>query len=252
MDTDDEMGRSQDSRSLYSDISLQLDDSFFRRDSLSLVMNGAVEANRSIAQHVYHIPIPSMELDLPMNQVYHSKNSLPQLPLVEEDEGHRNDKNERGHGIGPSTSRRLRNVGMKSSSFYPARVSRENRHVIQHHYRDHAFDLDENENMKGRGGAKRTLSIPVTKKKGGVAVPFPLKLHELLEKAEEENLTHIVSWQSHGRAFVVHDPKSFVRHLMPRYVLSTCMIDSGFFIPFNSFRQQIFSTDQVDFFSETA
>ena len=87
------------------------------------------------------------------------------------------------------------------------------RHVIQHNYHDHAMDVTNIEETIG-------LDAPI-KKKGGVAVPFPLKLHELLEKVEEEGQQHIVSWQPHGRAFVVREPKTFVADLMPRFFRQT-------------------------------
>jgi hypothetical protein len=52
--------------------------------------------------------------------------------------------------------------------------------------------------------------------KGGVACPFPWKLHEMLNATEEEALHRIVSWCSHGRAFLVHQPKEFAAVVMPR------------------------------------
>jgi hypothetical protein len=54
--------------------------------------------------------------------------------------------------------------------------------------------------------------------KGGVARPFPWRVHDMLDAAQKEGLGHIVSWQSHGRAFTVHKPKDFVEQIMPRYV----------------------------------
>ncbi len=90
------------------------------------------------------------------------------------------------------------------------------RHIIQHDYHDHSFDPVEFDDFV----LVQDNSCSI-KKKGGVAIPFPLKLHELLDKAEEEGLTHIVSWQPHGRAFVVHEPKLFVSQLMHRFFRQT-------------------------------
>ncbi len=90
------------------------------------------------------------------------------------------------------------------------------RHIIQHNYHDHAFEpVDFDEFV-----LDHDTSCAI-KKKGGVSIPFPLKLHDLLEKAEEEGLNHIVSWQPHGRAFVVHEPKKFVSQLMHRFFRQT-------------------------------
>ena len=54
--------------------------------------------------------------------------------------------------------------------------------------------------------------------KGGVACPFPWKLHEMLEAVAGESLENVVCWQPHGRAFVVKDPKQFVEKVLHRYV----------------------------------
>lgn len=53
--------------------------------------------------------------------------------------------------------------------------------------------------------------------KGGVTVPFPWKLHNMLDAMDREGDHSIVQWQPHGRAFVVHDPKLFVSIIMPKY-----------------------------------
>lgn len=53
--------------------------------------------------------------------------------------------------------------------------------------------------------------------RGGVATPFPWKLHEMLEDAAKENNESIVSWCPHGRSFIVHKPKIFVEKVMPTY-----------------------------------
>jgi hypothetical protein len=75
--------------------------------------------------------------------------------------------------------------------------------IVQHDYHDHATDVvsDYHEEHPARGG---------------VTSPFPLKLHEMLEIAALEGNEHIVSWQPHGRCFVVHKPKEFVE-LLPGY-----------------------------------
>jgi HSF-type DNA-binding len=57
--------------------------------------------------------------------------------------------------------------------------------------------------------------------KGGVTVPFPWKLHNMLDAMDSEGDHSIVQWQPHGRAFVVHDPKQFVSIIMPKYFNQT-------------------------------
>ncbi|GKY91420.1 hypothetical protein MPSEU_000114300 [Mayamaea pseudoterrestris] len=47
-------------------------------------------------------------------------------------------------------------------------------------------------------------------------VPFPVKLYYMLEDIHASGDTSIVSWQPHGRAFVVHKPEELVA-LLPKY-----------------------------------
>lgn len=66
---------------------------------------------------------------------------------------------------------------------------------------------------------KQEIDIPKGKRKGprgGVVVPFPVKLYAMLEGTQKEGLEHIVSWQPHGRCFMVHEPTEFVADILPR------------------------------------
>jgi hypothetical protein len=65
------------------------------------------------------------------------------------------------------------------------------------------------------------LSVDRQPAKGGVTIPFPLKLHEMLDQIEADGLANVISWQPHGRCFVVHDPKSFSESVMPTYFRQT-------------------------------
>jgi hypothetical protein len=48
-------------------------------------------------------------------------------------------------------------------------------------------------------------------------VSFPFKLHEMLDEADKHpGLKAIVSWQPHGRAFIVHDPALFIQEANKR------------------------------------
>lgn len=85
-------------------------------------------------------------------------------------------------------------------------ASSRRRHVVKHDYHDHAFDKDDSD-------ASGRLKKPRKGPRGGVTTPFPVKLHMLLEHNEYE---HIISWQPHGRCFLLHDPKKFLEIVMPR------------------------------------
>ncbi|KAL3909229.1 MAG: hypothetical protein SGILL_008168 [Bacillariaceae sp.] len=85
------------------------------------------------------------------------------------------------------------------------------RHFVKHDYHDHAFDTDESDvdgEAAGRSGKPRKP----------VAQTFPMKLHSLLEKVEADGYSHIVSWQSHGRCFIIHNPKEFAEVVLPIYL----------------------------------
>lgn len=61
--------------------------------------------------------------------------------------------------------------------------------------------------------------------RGGVACPFPWRLHEMLLTVEQEGNDHIVSWQPHGFAFKVHNPKEFVEEVLTRYVVYDARVE---------------------------
>ena len=44
---------------------------------------------------------------------------------------------------------------------------------------------------------------------------FPVKLHFMLNELEADGLSHIVSWQPHGRCFLVHKQDAFVKQILP-------------------------------------
>jgi hypothetical protein len=46
---------------------------------------------------------------------------------------------------------------------------------------------------------------------------FPSKLHYMLDPGLEENEKSIITWQPHGRAFVVLDQARFVAELLPNW-----------------------------------
>ena len=47
--------------------------------------------------------------------------------------------------------------------------------------------------------------------------PFPVKVYEMLENAEEKQFSHIVSWNEAGTGFMVHDKDHFTKEIVPHY-----------------------------------
>lgn len=51
--------------------------------------------------------------------------------------------------------------------------------------------------------------------------PFPVKLHQVLESVEKDGLGDVISWQPHGRCFIVRKPDIFISRVMPAYFNQT-------------------------------
>jgi len=107
---------------------------------------------------------------------------------------------------------RSKKTRMAKSSPSPTNA---NRHKVLHNYHDHAqatFPSEIDAHLGGDGDGDKRKGP-----RGGVTVPFPTKLHVMLSKVEDDGLSQIVSWQPHGRCFLVHKPKEFVTEVMPLY-----------------------------------
>jgi hypothetical protein len=63
-----------------------------------------------------------------------------------------------------------------------------------------------------------------------IKLPFPWKLHELLDHVERDSNEHIISWLSCGRAFEIHKPDEFCDSIMTNYFRQT---------KFKSFTRQV-------------
>jgi HSF-type DNA-binding len=55
------------------------------------------------------------------------------------------------------------------------------------------------------------------KDRGLVKENFPLKLYLMLECVNDSDHSKIVSWQSHGRAFKVHNKEKFANEVLPKH-----------------------------------
>jgi hypothetical protein len=77
-----------------------------------------------------------------------------------------------------------------------------NHRKVEHNYQDYSGVPDKDDSSEGAmaHAAERN---------------FPVKLHFMLSELEADGLGHIVSWQPHGRCFVVHKQEDFVRMILP-------------------------------------
>ena len=98
-------------------------------------------------------------------------------------------------------------------------VDDEKEHV-EHNYHDHSKERDLPEFFPGIS----YHLFPYISGGKGTDQTFPMKLHTMLENIEKDGLASIVSWQPHGRCFVVHKQDEFVAHILPRYVHSTAQV----------------------------
>jgi hypothetical protein len=85
---------------------------------------------------------------------------------------------------------------------------------VRHDYRDHASNTEAFQEIIPAGLVGFGL-LPHLANGRGTEQPFPVKLHCMLEKAEKE-MNSIVSWQPHGRCFIVNQQDEFVERILKR------------------------------------
>ena len=91
------------------------------------------------------------------------------------------------------------------------------RTFVEHSYHDHLHDsVEESHHELKNVPTKNKNKGPRGGPRGGVMVAFPEKVHEMLKCMEEEGTTNVISWQAHGRCFLIHKKNEFVREIMPR------------------------------------
>jgi hypothetical protein len=95
----------------------------------------------------------------------------------------------------------------------------------QHPYYDHSIDVDNAAEMNSTSTGTGTSA-------GNGRTPFTEKLFQMLTHIDlyEPHLASIVSWQPHGRCFLVRDVKRFEENILPRFFKMTM---------YTSFRRQL-------------
>jgi hypothetical protein len=84
-----------------------------------------------------------------------------------------------------------------------------------HNYHDHSNDPIY---IPPGGGIVATAAVNNNNNngKGGVPVQFPERLYRMLMEVGENEQEEIVSWQPHGRCFIVHQPQKFLQEIIPK------------------------------------
>ena len=95
---------------------------------------------------------------------------------------------------------------------------------------------DDNEAAHIEGTARSGTGSPqaevrlLQRSSSGAPPQFPRLLHTMLSRSEEDGYSDIVSWQPHGKSFIIRDREKFVRKVMPIYFKQT---------RFTSFQRQL-------------
>ena len=101
---------------------------------------------------------------------------------------------------------RQRNSSSLSTRKKSTSLSADRRPIVDHTYTDHLHDPLVCSSEQDSTEKKFTT-------RGGVTIPFPEKLHAMLSSVEEVD---VVTWQPHGRAFLIRDKDRFVNEIMPK------------------------------------
>jgi HSF-type DNA-binding len=97
-------------------------------------------------------------------------------------------------------------------------LSSNKRAVVDHRYVDHYQDpvAGETTYVADMDITVDPVTAALMSGRGGVKIPFPNRLHYMLDQMDHEGLSGVVSWQPHGRCFVVHQPNDFVSKVLPK------------------------------------
>jgi HSF-type DNA-binding len=124
------------------------------------------------------------------------------------------------HPLGQIDDRKVAVAPKKTRASRKRRRSEDDINASKAHH-ETSYVHHEYHDFSGLSGGAVALPILRQKGRGGVSSMFPTVLHHMLEVAERQNFSHIVSWQPHGRAFHVHMPEKFVAEVMPNYFRHT-------------------------------
>lgn len=118
---------------------------------------------------------------------------------------------------------------------------------VDHPYRDYAsLSLAEaNLLLGGPPGQQNSLAWGASQQQG-----FAVKLYHMLSEAEATGKTHIVSWQPHGRCFLVHDRKAFVEQVLPSYFLQSTFASFQRQLNLYGFKRISSSQDKGGYYNE--
>jgi hypothetical protein len=84
---------------------------------------------------------------------------------------------------------------------------------IEHIFPDHGSVAEEEKNSTEVSAIHQPGTAVSSATSTSSNLNFPAKLHYMLSELEKEGLEHIVSWQPHGRCFIIHKQSQFLEQL---------------------------------------
>jgi len=138
-----------------------------------------------------------------VDKLVRRRSSIESLALLE-------DSDPFSDSIMSSSTSKTRNNNIYRAS---DKIMSKQKQCIQHNYHDHSYDHNPCSHLDEGALHKNPSS------KGGVTIPFPSKLYKMLDHihSKEPELAEIVSWQPHGRCFLVHKPKAFAENVLAMF-----------------------------------
>ena len=95
-----------------------------------------------------------------------------------------------------------------------AKTEQRNEKVV-HNYHDYASEVEKGEESLGNLRLQHMEEHTQSSMNRGGEQNFPVKLHYMLNELEKDGMGDIVSWQPHGRCFLVHKQQQFVDNVLP-------------------------------------
>jgi hypothetical protein len=86
---------------------------------------------------------------------------------------------------------------------------------VFHNYHDYANEVEKGEGSLGDLYQQHTREHTQSSSMNHGEQNFPVMLHYMLNELEKDGMDNIVSWQPHGRCFLVHKQQHFVEHVLP-------------------------------------
>jgi hypothetical protein len=85
---------------------------------------------------------------------------------------------------------------------------------VVHNYHDYANEVEEEGESAEEEHDMKDMKELTKSSMIHVEQNFPVQLHYMLSELEIDGMNDVVSWQPHGRCFLVHKPKQFVEQIL--------------------------------------